>query len=122
MATTKEIEKFLSAYNQQVCSYALELRKVLLATLPGILEQIDASAKIIAYCYGQKYTDLICVIIPSKAGLKLGFNRGAQISDPEHLLEGKGKVSRYVPIKSIEQINTDCLRDLLINALALYSK
>ena len=122
MATTKEIEKFLSAYNQQVFSYALELRKILITNLPGILEQIDASAKMIAYCYGQKYSELICVVIPSKTGLKLGFNRGAIIPDPAHLLEGKGKVSRYAQIKSIEQINSANLKKLLAAALTVYAK
>jgi len=122
VAAAKEIEKFLSAYTPQVFSHALELRKLLLANLPGIVEQIDASAKMIAYCYGQKYSELICVVIPSKKGLKLGFNRGSILPDPDHLLEGKGKVSRYVEIKSIEQINSPALRNLLAAALVAYTK
>jgi len=121
MATAKEIEDFLSQYNQQVFSHAMELRKLLLANLPGIIEQIDTSAKMIAYCYGQKYSELVCVIIPSKKGLKLGFNRGVLIPDPEHLLEGKGKISRYVQIKSADQINSASLKNLLSAALAIFS-
>jgi hypothetical protein len=78
MTTEKEIEQFLSPYDEQVFSHALKLRAILLASFPAIIEQIDVPAKMIAYCYGQKYVELLCVLIPSKKGLKLGFNRGVE--------------------------------------------
>lgn len=116
MSTENQIDSFLSQYDEEVFSNALKLRKVILATLPGIMEQIDLPARMIAYCYGQKYSDLICVILPSKKGLKLGFNRGTELPDPHHLLEGTGKISRYVVIKSEEQINSTALLNLLKSA------
>lgn len=118
--TGKEIEMFLSQYDAEVYKNALALREIIFANLPNIIEQIDESANMIAYCYSQKYADLICVIIPSKKGLKLGFNRGAFLPDPQKLLAGKGKISRYVQIKSSEQINSPVLKQLLTNALDLY--
>ena|SRR5665213_3218254 len=120
MATNTEIDNFLSSYSDEVFSSALKLREVVSKSLPDIIEQIDIPAKMIAYCYGQKYVELICVIIPSKKGLKLGFNRGTELPDPEHLLEGTGKISRYVQIKSDAQIKSPALKKLLSNALALY--
>jgi hypothetical protein len=122
MATTEEIEIFLSQYNEQVYAHALKVRNILLAKLPGIIEQIDLPAKMIAYCYGQKYSELICVIIPSKKGLKLGFNRGTQLPDPDMLLEGTGRISRYVPIQSMEQINSKPLEELIDSALSAYKQ
>jgi hypothetical protein len=91
----------------------MKFRKVLFENLPDITEQIDASARLIAYCYGQKYAELICVIIPSKRGLKLGFNRGVDLPDPDNLLKGTGKISRYVEIKSEEQIKSLSLKNCL---------
>ncbi len=120
MTTEKEIDIFLSQYDEQVHTYALLLRKILLAKLPDVIEQIDVPAKMIAYCYGQKYAELICVLIPSKKGLKLGFNRGTQLPDPDKLLEGTGKISRYIQIKSEEQINSKPVEKLIENALLLY--
>ena len=116
----KEIEMFLSQYDAEVYKNALVLREIIFANLPNIIEQIDAPANMIPYCYSQKYAGLICVIIPSKKGLKLGFNRGTSLPDPDNLLEGKGKISRYVQIKSSEQINSPALKQLLTNALDLY--
>ena len=66
MKANKEINLFLSQYDEQVFEKTLKLREVLFANLPGIIEQIDIPAKMIAYCYGQKYSELICTIIPSK--------------------------------------------------------
>src|SRR5689334_14019930 len=102
----QQIDAFLSQYDEQVFANALKLREILLKNLPEIIEQIDLPAKMIGYCYGNKYAELICVIIPSKKGLKLGFNRGTELPDPDHLLEGTGKISRYVVIKSDEQIKS----------------
>jgi hypothetical protein len=122
MAANNSIDNFLLQYDEKVIENALLLREVLLKKLPGIIEQIDLPAKMIAYCFGQKYAELICVIIPSKKGLKLGFNRGVEIKDPDKLLEGTGKISRYVQIKSAEQITSLPLKKLLASALAIYKQ
>ena len=55
-------------------------------------------------------------------GLKLGFNRGTELPDPDNLLEGKGKISRYVEIKSEKQITSVAVKNLLAHALAAYRK
>jgi hypothetical protein len=122
MEVNNQIDDFLARYDEQVFRNALLLRKILFKNLPGIIEQIDIPAKIIAYCYGQKYSDLICTIIPSKKGLKLGFNRGTELADPDKILQGKGKISRYIEIKSEEQINSKMIKDLLVIALRTYKK
>ncbi|MEO5946592.1 MAG: hypothetical protein ABIP79_07215 [Chitinophagaceae bacterium] len=65
---------------------------------------------------------MVCVIIPSKKGLKLGFYRGIDLPDPDHLLEGKGKISRYVNIISEKQIKSLAIKKLIKVALAAYKK
>jgi hypothetical protein len=98
----------------------MKLREIIFANLPGIIEQLDISARVIGYCYGQKYSELICVIIPSKKGLKLGFNRSTELNDVNKLLEGKGKLTRYVVINTEKQIKSKALQKLLESALKLY--
>lgn len=122
MEPTNKADDFLSQYNEQVYTNATMLRKVIIATLPNIIEQVDIQAKMIAYCYGQKYSELICTIIPSKKGLKLGFNWGTELPDPEYLLEGNGKISRYVLIKSHDQIKSKAIKDLLKSVLRIYKQ
>ena len=115
-------EEFLSQYDPKVYQHAMKLREILHANLPDIIEQVDLPAKMIGYCYSQKYADLICALFPSKKGLKLSFNRGTKLSDPESLLGGTGKISRYVVITSEDQIYSPALKTLLSEALDLYKQ
>lgn len=122
MTAIKNIDDFLAGYSEEVCENALKLREVLFANLPGVIEQLDIPAKMIAYCYGQKYSELVCTIIPSKKGLKLGFYKGVDLPDPNKLLEGTGKISRYVEIRSKEQIRSSALKNLIKNAFTAHKK
>jgi hypothetical protein len=116
----KSVEEFFSHFDKHVFELAMKLREVILSNLPGISEVIDIPAKMVAYSYGQKYSELICIIIPSKKGVKLGFNRGKDLPDPNGLLEGTGKISRYIVIKEEEQIKSKVLKKLLQDALSVY--
>ncbi len=122
MPEDKEIHDFLSGYDLPVYNTALQLRKIILSNLPNIIEQVDLPARMIAYCYGRKYIEMICTIIPSKKGIKLGFYKGNELADPHHLLQGTGKISRYVEIKTGEKINSAAVKELLKNALVAYKK
>jgi hypothetical protein len=119
---TNTVVDFLSRYDKQVFNNAMRLREVLLLKFPDIIEQVDISAKMIAYCYGQKYSELLCTIIPSKKGIKLGFNRGSELPDPDRMIESTGKVSRYMVISSEEPIKSTALGNWLSSAFAVYNQ
>lgn len=122
MIANVTLENLLLQYDKEVFNDALKLRDVILLNLPGITEQIDIPAKMTAYCFGQKYSEMVCTIIPSKKGLKLGFYKGNELPDPDGLLEGTGKISRYVLIKSGKEISSPAIKQLLSDALAAYSQ
>ncbi len=122
MITNNSITAFLSQYDDQVIDHVFKLREILLENLPGIIEQIDIPAKMIAYCYGEKYSDMICTVIPSKKGLKLGFYKGNELPDPNQLLQGSGKISRYIQINSADQIKSADLKKILLSALIAYQQ
>lgn len=113
-------EDFMAGYQTSVQESVFLLRQHVLNLLPEVTEQVDVPAKMMAYTYGQKYNQLVCVIIPSKKGVKLGFNQGASLPDPEKLLEGTGKISRYVVINSDELIQSEALKMLILSAYEAY--
>jgi hypothetical protein len=39
-------------------------------------------------------------LILSKSGVKLGLGHSAELDDPKQLLEGAGKVHKYIPLKT----------------------
>ena len=53
-----------------------------------------------------------------KAHVNVGFFRGAEIADPEGLLEGDGRFMRHVKLRPGEQIDPKALRTLIHTAYA----
>jgi hypothetical protein len=49
--------------------------------------------------------------------VNLGFYYGAQLLDPEDLLEGTGKKLRHVKVREIAEVDRPALRELLQLAL-----
>ena len=110
-------DKILAQFPDDVAATGSSLRQFLLRHLKGIIEQPDSKANVIGYSYGAGYKDLICTIILSKKGIKLGFYKGSELPDPKNLLTGSGKVHRYVEINSEEAVRNPALLELLEHAL-----
>ena len=53
-----------------------------------------------------------------KAHVNVGFFRGAEIADPENLLEGTGKFMRHVKLKPECEVDTAALTTLIKTAYA----
>ncbi len=53
---------------------------------------------------------IIAVISPTKKDITLSFSRGAEFEDEYGLLNGVGKSSKHVKIKSVASANKDALR------------
>ncbi len=51
-----------------------------------------------------------------KAHVNVGFFRGAEIADPERLLEGTGKFMRHVKLRSERDVNATALMKLIETA------
>jgi len=112
-----EIRAFLAGYDAQVRSVTLYLRELVLGMVPDAVEQLDLPARMLAYGFART-KDTICVIMPLKAAVNLGFPRGADLPDPTRLLAGTGRRARHVKIASIDQAQAPELRALLQASLS----
>ena len=115
---TKTFDKLLAAYASDAQTLALRARKFILELLPGAEESVDTSAPVIGYGYGPGYKGLICTLILSQSGVKLGLVRGAEFADPNGLLEGSGKTHRYVSLKTPSDLRRPGLKKLVQAAVA----
>ena len=115
-------ESILSRYEEKISTLGLQLRELLLSALKDIHEEADDSANIIGYNYGKGYSTLICTIILSKKGIKLGFYKGSELPDPDKLLTGSGKVHKFVEIKTKSDIKNPTLLKLINEAVKAYHK
>jgi hypothetical protein len=96
----RNFEQFLASYPPEVQNLAHEARKCLQTWLPRVEETVDNSAPVIGYKYGPGYKGVVCTLILSKSGVKLGLARASEQPDPHSLLEGRGKVHRYIQLKT----------------------
>ena len=62
---------------------------------------------------------IIAVISPTKKDITFSFSRGAEFEDKYGLLDGEGKVSKFVKIKSLENVNMEALRYYVNQAVKL---
>jgi hypothetical protein len=109
----RTLEQLLAVYPSEVQALASAARKSLYKWLPGVEETVDASAPVIGFGYGPGYKGTVCTLILSKSGVKLGVVRGAELADPHGLLEGKGKVHRYVQLRSVSDLGKKAIKDLV---------
>ena len=98
---------------------ALRLRVLILEIVPNAIEQVDQPGKLIGYGFKPTYKDTICVIMPLKSAINLGFPRGTELPDPERLLTGTGKRARHVKITTLQDADLPGLRGLIEASVTL---
>src|SRR6516164_9077905 len=122
MPNATDIEVFLAPYPLEVRDVALAARDFLAEALPGAAEMLDRSAKLLGYSYGPGYKGLVCTLLLSQSGVKLGIARGSELPDPKQLMRGSGKVHRHVQLRTTADLKQPGLRSLLKAALAAWKK
>lgn len=97
------------------------LRRTVLDVVPDVNEGVRFNA----LCYfrpDQPFGAIggnVCMIECRKDGVVLSFIHGAQLSDTEGLLRGRGKAKRYVPVGSVHEARRGALRRLIHDAATL---
>jgi hypothetical protein len=121
--TTKQaVSDLLALYSPEVRSLALATRTFLLDLIPGAMEIVDTKSRVIGYGFGMGYKDMVCSMMPTKAGITLGIAWASELPDPQKLLEGTGKVHRHVKLKTKSDLKTPALKALLKAAMARREK
>jgi hypothetical protein len=89
------------------------LREVIRKAAPGLVETIKWNN----VCYTGDGN--VCSIIAHAGHVNLQFFRGAELDDPEGLLEGTGKGMRHVKVRSVEEIGKKAIAALVRAAASL---
>src|SRR5437879_993311 len=80
------VDTLLARYPPAVQAVAAGARRLIRRLLPGVEESADVKAGMIAYGYGPGYRGMVCTLILSKSGVKVGLVRGSELDDPRGLL------------------------------------
>ena len=116
----------LGSFDDLLSLTAAPLRPVVSALKAMVLDVHADACEVVrlgdrAATYGvgpRKMTDGYVYILPHAAWVNLGFYRGADLPDPEVLLEGTGARMRHVKIRSVDDARRPAVRALVAAAYA----
>jgi hypothetical protein len=88
--------------------------------MPDVEERADPSSGILSYGFGPGYKGMVCTLILSQPGVKIGLVRGSELDDPHRLLGGRGKVHRYIELKAPADLRRAGVSDLIAATYAAW--
>jgi hypothetical protein len=116
----RSFEDIIKSYSADVQELAHRARRLVLQLLPGVEETIDPTTAVASYGYGSGSRGMVCTLILSKSGVKLGLVRGAELSDPHRLLDGKGKTHKSISLRTAGDLDRPGVEDLIRAAHAAW--
>ena len=120
MNKSRSAEEVLQSCPSDAQVLADKARRLLLKLLPEAEETVDPTASVLSYGYGPGYRGMICTLLLSKSGVKIGFVHGAKLADPTGLLEGSGKKHKYIQLKTGSDLNRSGVKQLIEAAYAAW--
>jgi len=112
-------KELLADVDPELAAIARRLRTMIRAVDAGTVETVRLGDHAATYGVGpRKMSDGYAYIMPMRGYVNLGFYQGAELKDPERLLEGTGKGLRHVKIRSLAEADRAPIRALVAAALA----
>ena len=107
-------DEALAGSDGRVRDLAAGTRALLLSVMPNVVEVPWPRQRVIGYGVGpKKMSEHFCYVAVHKDHVNLGFNYGAELPDPDGLLQGPGKLLRHAKINTTEDLSSPALRRLL---------
>lgn len=110
-------DEVVEGASPEVRAIAESLRRLIADVMPGVTEVVWGAQKIAGYGVGpKKMSEHFCYIGVQRGHANLGFVYGAELDDPDGLLEGAGKLLRHVKVRTVDDVGRAGLRRLLQRA------
>jgi hypothetical protein len=113
MSKAKDAATLVRELSPPIRSLVQKLRTFIQKHAPDLDEQVKWGS---LCSVGNK---IVCYIHPHATHVDFGFFQGANLDDPKHVLEGKGKFLRHVKVRAAADIRERELAKLLRQALKL---
>ncbi len=110
-------DDILRDHSPAVVATAEALRALLHDTAPDLREKAYPGWHGIGFRHPQ--AGYVCGIFPQEASVRLLFEHGHLLADPDGIFTGGGTQSRYIELASAAEIPADDVRRLLLEAIAL---
>jgi hypothetical protein len=120
MLPLHEVDEFLQYAPPELRDIVLELRNLVAEIAPGATEWMRPKHGLTYFFAGRggPVSAGICQISLHDDHVRLHFNHGAFLPDPEGLLEGERKAKRFLRLNSFEHAPWEALKDLIAASAA----
>lgn len=115
MSVPAAIREFLADRHPEALELALWVREVVLAAEPDFRERVYHGWDGIGFRHPE--AGFICAIYPRGVDVRLLFEHGARLDDPEGLLEGEGHQTRHVTVRAADDSLAEKLGHLVGDAV-----
>lgn len=118
MVAAATVDEYIAGTPGSVGETLQALRRLILETLPDVAEVMKWGTPTYRLANGEP----VCYLYGGKGHVNLGFLFGAQLEDPDGLLQGAGKKdSRHVHLNSFNDVDRAALALLLTASADLAS-
>lgn len=120
-----QVASYFAKYEPAIADFGRALRAKLRARLPGLFEIVyvyeSQNALVISYSPTENGYDGLCAIALYPGEVKLSFGQGALLSksDPNKLLQGRGKTVRHIVLNAVADFDRAEIEALMAAALKL---
>ncbi len=109
-------DDILRDHSPTVQATANALRALIIDTVPEMTERAYPGWHGIGFRHPR--AGYVCGVFPQAATVRLLFEHGYELSDPEGVLTGGGSQTRYLDVATSADIPIDPVRALLLQAVA----
>ena len=101
-ALEADVDRLLAEHSPELQAIEQALRVTIRSAFPDAVEQVDFGNKLIAFGRSMRMRGLLFAIIAHQSWVNLQLADGAELPDPDGIVEGTGKRIRHVKIRSVE--------------------
>ena len=117
-ALKADVDRLLAEHPPELQAIERALRTTIRTAFPGAIEQVDFADRLIAFGRSMKIRGLLFAIIAHRSHVNLQLADGADLPDPEGLIEGTGKRIRHVKIRSVDAASSPAVLAIVDAQLA----
>lgn len=121
MKPSPQLKLFIKPYSEEIQNLTIELRNFIVDLVPEANELIwdNYNAVAIAYSKSKKLKDAFCHISVFTKHVNFGFNRGAELTNTNIKLSGKGKLIRHISVVDFKEFPEEEIKKMIWEAVGI---
>jgi hypothetical protein len=116
---SKQLAGFIAKFDPKIARHIRACRAEMRKLLPTAVEMVYDNYNFFVIGYGpsERASDAIFSIAANANGAGLAFLQGAKLPDPKKLLQGSGKVNRFIRLPTLALLKSTDVLSLIKSAL-----